>query len=90
MDAFGVERQVVSKDLSGAARWTAKSGKKVALKAKAAPIKAQVSALESGSKLMHSRKKTRRVAGYLLREIGYRPDYLGMAATSLPRALARA
>ena len=90
IDAFGVQHpDLVAKDLAGAARWTSKAGKNLSLKAKEAPVKAQVSALTSGEKLLHSSKKTRKALGFALREIGYRPDYLGLAAASLPRALAR-
>jgi hypothetical protein len=92
MDAFGVERSDVSKDLAGAARWTTKAGKKVALKAKDAPIKAQVTAMNAGERIATSTPKKatkarvafRRLGGKALQAAAYRPDALALAATRSP------
>jgi hypothetical protein len=84
-DAFGVEH--VSK--GAGAQKVISRGRTLTLKAKEAPVKAQVNVLSAGDKLVHSSKRGRRAMGAFMQQIGYRPDYLGMAAASLPKTLLR-
>ena len=87
-----MEQVEVSKDLASAARWTTKAGKTVSLKAKTAPVKAQVNAINAGTRLLSTapkkatktRKALRRVGGEALKQMGYRPDMLALAATKTP------
>lgn len=95
MDAFGVETDLVSKDLAGTVRWTTKAGKTVALKAKEAPVKAQVAAINAGEKAKttlpkkntKTRRVLRRIGGTALQAAAYRPDALAMAAARAPQNL---
>lgn len=96
MDAFGVQTEV-SKDLGSTVRWTTKTGKTLALKAKEAPVKAQVKAINAGErvaatapkKATKTRKVLRRITGEALKQAAYRPDALAMAATRAPQSLAQ-
>jgi hypothetical protein len=83
-DAFGVEISKGERTDKVVSR-----GRTLTLKAKAAPVKTQVSLMDKGARMLNSSHKSAKAAGYVLREIGMRPDYAAMGATMLPRALAR-
>lgn len=91
-----LDHEPVEKSMADVAAWTTKTGKTVSLKAKAAPIKAVIAGEDLSHaapkvKARHAKitrtaratAGTKRFAGTVLREIGYRPDYAGIAATKL-------
>jgi hypothetical protein len=92
MIAGGADFTSVNKDMGSTVRWTTKAGKKVSLKAKAAPVKAQVKAMNAGERIAASapkkatrtRKTLRRIAGKAIESAAYRPDSLALAATRTP------
>jgi hypothetical protein len=78
MDAFGVERAEVSKDMAA-----------VRTAARMAPIKAQLKLVSRGHALSKAPKRGKRALGYALRELGYRPDYAASIMANAPGLLAR-
>jgi len=98
------ERQAyaVQKDFKGAVRMTTKAGKTITLKAKAIPPKAILKGEELTHAVATPRGKharltrpqkaaagAKKVGGYVMREVGYRPDYGALAVIQLPKLLGR-